>query len=117
MQKKAERRTSVRLPFSPRAYCELRDDGREFCGTIRDISLDSIFVIADNNDGVSGSCDIQIVIEGNHSELEINNLSGMIVRNDEEGVAIRLDNKLEWFAIVPLYFHKTKGELADQNVK
>lgn len=108
MQKTAERRNAVRLPFSPRAYCEMRDDGREFCGTIRDISMQSIFVIADNGNDMSGSCDIQIVIEGNHSELEINNLTGTIVRNDDDGVAIRLDNKLEWFAIVPLYFHKTK---------
>jgi len=108
MQKSAERRTAARLPFSPRAYCELKEDGREFCGTIRDISMSSIYITVDSDNDISGSCDIQIVVEGNHSELEINNLTGTIVRNDDDGVAIRLDNKLEWFAIVPLYFHKTK---------
>ncbi len=93
--------------FTPRAYGELKKSGREFCGTIRDISMRSLYIKMDNNIDVSGNCDIQIVIEGNHSELEINNLSGKIVRADTDGVAIQLDKRLEWFAIVPLYFRKT----------
>lgn len=106
MQETEERRTSVRIPFYPRAYCELKENGREFCGTIRDISMLSLFITLDNDMDVSGDCDIQIVLEGSHSELEINNLSGKIVRADDDGVAIRLDKRLEWFAIVPLYFRK-----------
>lgn len=106
MQKTEERRTSARIPFYPRAYCELKENGREFCGTIRDISMLSLFITLDNEMDVSGNCDIQIVLEGSHSELEINNLSGKIVRADDDGVAIRLDKRLEWFAIVPLYFRK-----------
>ena len=106
MKKTEERRTSTRMPFSPRAYCELKGNGKEFCGTIRDISMLSLFITLDNDMDVSGDCDIQIVLEGKHSELEINNLSGTIVRADDGGVAIRLDNRLEWFSIVPLYFRK-----------
>lgn len=99
--------------FTPRAYGELKENGREFCGTIRDISMRSLFITMDNIHGVSGSCDIQIVIEGAHSELEINNLSGKIVRTDDDGVAIQLDKRLEWFAIVPLYFRKTVKQETD----
>ena len=95
--------------FTPRAYGELKESGREFCGTIRDISMRSLFIKTDNSIDIAGSCDIQIVIEGNHSELEINNLSGKIVRTDADGVAVQLDKRLEWFAIVPLYFRKTAG--------
>ena len=107
MKKKEERRTSARISFYPRAYCELKENGKEFYGTIRDISMFSLFMTLDNEMDVSGECDIQIVLEGNHSELEINNLSGRIVRVDDDGVAIRLDKRLEWFAIVPLYFRKS----------
>jgi hypothetical protein len=101
-----ERRSSTRMLFTPRAYGELTENGREFCGTIRDISMRSLFIKLDNNSELSGPCDIQIVIEGNHSELEINNLRGKIVRTDADGIAIQLDKRLEWFAIVPLYFRK-----------
>lgn len=106
MQKIDDRRDSVRMPFSPRAYCELKDGGKEFCGTIRDISMLSLFIMFEGDNDLSGNCDIQIVLEGQHSELEINNLSGKIVRVDNDGVAIRLDERLEWFAVVPLYFRK-----------
>lgn len=106
MQKLDEKRDAVRMPFSPRAYCELKDSGKEFCGTIRDISMLGLFIMLEGDNDLSGSCDIQIVLEGQHSELEINNLSGKIIRVDGDGVAIRLDERLEWFAIVPLYFRK-----------
>ena len=101
-----ERRSATRLLFNPRVYCELREDGREFCGTIRDISMHGLFLTTDNEISATGPCDVQIVLEGNHSELEINNLAGTIVRNDEQGIAICFDNKLEWFSIVPIYFKK-----------
>ena len=106
MQNSEERRSSARLPFTPRAYCELKENGREFCGTIRDISMRSLYLSVDNQFEPSGDCDIQIVLEGSHSELEINNLTGKIVRTDQNGVAIRFDKQLEWFAIVPVYFQK-----------
>ena len=115
MKIKEERRSAARMVFTPRAYGELKENGREFCGTIRDISMRSLFVIMDNNTGLAGSCDIQIVIEGSHSELEINNLSGKIVRSDAEGVAIKLDKRLEWFAIVPLYFRKLQNRKLPQS--
>ena len=94
------------MPFTPRAYCELKEDGREFCGTIRDISMKSIYISVESAHEMDGTCDIQIVLEGSHSELEINNLTGEIIRTDDDGVAIRFDKQLEWFAIVPVYFKK-----------
>lgn len=111
MQHTNERRKSTRMLFSPRAYCEIKESGKEFCGTIRDISILSIFVEQDvYPEDVSGDCDIQIVLEGQHSELEICSLRGRITRVDDTGVAIRFNERLEWFAIIPLCLRKIANE-------
>lgn len=101
-----DRRKLIRLPFTPRAYCQLKDGGREFAGVIRDISLLSLYMELRDSEDLTGECDIQIVLEGKHSEMEINNLSGYIIRSDEEGLAIRFDEPFEWIAVVPTLFKK-----------
>ena len=99
-----DRRKLIRLPFTPRAYCQLKDGGREFAGVIRDISLLSLYMELRDSEDLTGECDIQIVLEGKHSEMEINNLSGYIIRSDKEGLAIRFDEPFEWIAVVPTLF-------------
>lgn len=105
MARERDKRELLRLPFTPRAYCQLKETGREFTGTIRDISLLSLFLELEDDSDISGECDIQIVIEGEHSEMEINNLSGYVIRSAEDGLAIRFEQPFEWFAIVPLLFN------------
>ena len=101
-----DRRKLIRLPFTPRAYCQLQDGGREFAGLIRDISLLSLYMEFENSGDLTGECDIQIVLEGEHSEMEINNISGYIIRSDPKGLAIRFDEPFEWIAVVPALFKK-----------
>ena len=101
-----EKRKLIRLPFTPRAYCQLQDGGREFAGVIRDVSLLSLYMELEGSEDLTGECDIQIVLEGKHSEMEINNLSGYIIRSDDKGLAIRFDEPFEWIAVVPALFKK-----------
>jgi hypothetical protein len=101
-----DRRKLIRLPFTPRAYCQLQDGGREFTGVIKDISLLSLYMEIGDAEELTGECDIQIVLEGRHSEMEINNLSGYIIRSDKKGLAIRFDEPFEWIAVVPALFKK-----------
>lgn len=101
-----DKRTLTRLPFTPQAFVQLQDDGREFAGFIRDISLLSLYMEVDNAKQLSGECDIQIVLEGEYSEMEINNLKGYIIRSDPNGLAIRFDEPFEWIAVVPALFRK-----------
>ncbi len=101
-----EKRKLIRLPFTPRAYCQLQDGGREFAGVIRDVSLLSLYMELEGAEDLTGECDIQIVLEGRHSEMEINNLSGYIIRSDDKGLAIRFDEPFEWIAVVPALFKK-----------
>jgi len=106
MARTADKRKLVRLPFTPRAYCQLKDGGKEFAGVIRDISLLSIYMELEGAEDLTGECDIQILLEGEHSEMEINNVSGYIIRSDNRGLAIRFDEPFEWLAIVPALFKK-----------
>ncbi len=101
-----EKRKLIRLPFTPRAYCQLQDGGKEFAGVIRDVSLLSLYMELEGAEDLTGECDIQIVLEGRHSEMEINNLSGYIIRSDDKGLAIRFDEPFEWIAVVPALFKK-----------
>lgn len=105
MTDSSENREMIRLPFTPRAYCQLKESGKEFTGTIRDISVLSLFLELETEDDLSGECDIQIVLEGEHSEMEINNLSGYVIRSDKDGLAIRFEQPFEWFATVPTLFN------------
>ncbi len=106
MTKTDDMRKLVRLPFTPRAYCQLQDGGQEFAGVIRDISLLSLYMELEGSENLTGECDIQIVLEGEHSEMEINALSGYIIRSDKKGLAIRFDKPFEWLAVVPTLFRK-----------
>lgn len=106
MDKSVNRRTSLRLPFAARVIC--RVDGREqpCYGTLRDISITSLFVEFGDFPSSGQNCMLDIVLEGNHSHLRLGGIAGRVVRIDDEGVAIAFKERLEWFGLVPLYFHK-----------
>ena len=106
----ANNRKLSRLPFTPQAFVQLQDDGTEFAGFIRDISLLSLYMEVDGAEELTGECDIQIVLEGEHSEMEINNVRGYIIRSDPKGLAIRFDEPFEWIAVVPALFRKYSNQ-------
>jgi hypothetical protein len=110
MDKLDERRVSVRMPFVTEGSCTVHDMNRKYCGTIRDISITGLFMEMNDGPEVGRKCNIEIVFKGEHSRLVIEDLGGIISRNDEDGIAIRFDERLEWFVLIPLYFHKIHGQ-------
>lgn len=108
MDQPVERRVSFRLPFVSKVICFVNETETNFFGTLRDMSISSLFMETDNYPDIGDTCNIDIVFEGESSRLKIENVKGSIVRSDEDGVAIRFDDRLEWFALVPLYFHKLR---------
>ena len=105
-----ERRISVRMPFVTEGFCIVHDMNRKYRGTLRDISITGLFMEMDNGPEVGRKCEIEIVFKGKHSRLLIEDLGGMVSRNDEDGIAVRFDERLEWFVLIPLYFHKIQGQ-------
>ena len=111
MTRQPERRESFRMDFHPEAICRLKENGNSYTGTIRDISMVSMFMEVEDCPDVSGECDTRIILNSRHSRLVIDNLAGSIIRSDDLGIAIKFEERLEWFNVVPLYYKKiTEGE-------
>lgn len=83
---------------------------KKHCGTLRDISITGVFMEMNDCPKVGHQCDIDIIFEGNHSRLLIQGVGGSIIRSDEDGVAVHFDERLEWFILIPLYFHKMREQ-------
>ena len=108
MSQPAERRESFRMPFATEVICYVGELDKKYKGTLRDLSITSLFMEADDCPDVGYKCNIDIILEGTNSRLEIKGVNGSVVRNDGDGVAISFDERLEWFALVPLYFQKLR---------
>lgn len=106
MTRQPERRESFRMGFHPEAICQLKENGVSYKGTIRDISMVSMFMEVEDCPEVSGECETQIILNSQHSRLVIDNLVGNIIRSDDLGIAIQFAERLEWFNVVPLYYKK-----------
>ena len=114
MDQSDERRNSFRLPFMSKVVCHVDMIDKNYRGTLRDLSTTGFFMETDDCPQVYYKCNIEIILEGEHSRLVIDNLSGSIIRNDDGGVGVRFDERLEWFSLVPFYFNKLREDLTDQ---
>lgn len=106
MDKPDERRVSVRMTFVSKGFCHVHEIDKKYCGMVRDISISGLFLEMNDRPDVGHKCDIDIIFEGKYSRLVIEKVGGTIMRRDEDGVAVRFDERLEWFVLIPLYFHK-----------
>ena len=104
MSQPVERRGSFRLPFISSATCHVELIDKKYNGKLRDLSENGIFMETDDYLDVGNQCDIEIFLEGEDNNLNINNISGRILRRDKNGVAICFDERLKWFSLVRLYF-------------
>jgi len=106
MSKPGNRRISKRIAFTSKAICKEIVTGKQYCGTLHDISISGMFIEMAECPTISSRCAINIIFEGDHSRLMIENVSGEIVRSNQGGVAICFDKRLEWFVLIPLFYHK-----------
>jgi len=101
-----QRRKSFRMPFVSEAVCFMHDSDIIIKGIIRDISISALYVTTDDFHDVTGGCNLQLIMEGTHSRIDVTNLSGKVVRSDQNGLAIAFDHPLEWVALVAIYGSK-----------
>jgi len=105
MKSGLERRSAFRMDVVSRAVCRLSSGDEEIRGSIRDISIAGLFMETDAKPSVSVTYDVEIILTGKTSSMVIKNMSGRVVRTDDNGLAIQFDERFEWFAMVPIYFH------------
>lgn len=107
--KPGERRAAVRMPFVSKALCHVQEIDRGYSGMLRDISINGLFMEMDDRPDAGCRCEITIFFEGDHSRLLIENVRGEVIRRENDGVAIRFDERFEWLILIPLYFYKISG--------
>jgi len=106
--KSKEKRTSFRMPFNAEVSCCIEPNNEMYTGKMHDISSDGFFMATDNCPNIGSKCDIKIIIEGANSRLIIDKLSGEVIRKNDDGVSVHFDEKLEWLALVPIYFQRIR---------
>lgn len=105
MDHSKERRASFRMDVVSKVICRLTFEDKTISGPIKDISIAGLYVVTDERPEPGTRFDVEIVMSGRHSQMVIGSMTGAVVRTDENGLAITFDQRFEWFAMVPLYFH------------
>ena len=101
---KEERRESFRLVDVSKATCSLIDGSDRIQGTLKNLSRSGFFLETERLPEVSKSYDIEIILQGSHSRLAVDNLSGTVTRADGEGVAVEFSKSFEWLVLAPIFF-------------
>ena len=73
-------------------------------GTLKNLSRSGFFIETDRLPEVSKSYDVEIVLQGSHSRMAVDNLSGTVTRADSEGVAVEFSESFEWLVLAPIFF-------------
>lgn len=104
MDQSTERRNASRVRVATSILCDLKLSDRQHEGMLRDMSLTGIYMELAEELQVDEKCEVDIILQGENSRLKIEGLQGRIARCDSEGVALRFDARMEWFAMVSIYF-------------
>lgn len=93
------------MDVASRTICYLTSGGVTISGPVRDISVDGLYVVTPEKPEIGSGYNIEIVIVGRNSQVILGSMTGKVARLGDTGLAINFDEKFEWFAMVPLYFH------------
>ena len=100
-----ERRESFRLVDLSKAGCILIDGNHRIEGTIKNLSRSGFLMEAEDRlPEVSKSYAIEIVLQGSHSRMLVDNLAGTVTRADGEGTAVEFSKSFEWLVLAPIFF-------------
>ena len=115
MPTQTERRETLRLPFTTESICRIQTESRKegqgsaaYGGAVRDLSIEGMFILSAQKPAVNRSCTVSFTLKGDNSTLEIRDISGTVSRRDQDGFVVEFTHRLEWFALVPIYFSRLK---------
>ena len=101
-----ERRHSYRMANVSKASCTLFDGTNRFQGPLKNLSRTGLLVETGGQPPVSKQYGIEIVLEGGHSRLVVDNLKGVVTRQEEDGVAVEFSEAFEWLVLVPIFYQE-----------
>ncbi len=106
MEKGVERRKSFRMPFN--AEVNFYTNGENFRGVIQNLSCTGFFMKTGVQPPEAIESEIEIVMSGKHSRLKIDHLKGRVIRSEASGVGVEFAGRLEWVALIPIYYNKVQ---------
>lgn len=104
-----DRRESYRMKDVSRAVCYLINETKRYQGTLRNLSVDGFFLETDEKPEVAQKFGIEIVLEGKYSRLIVDNVFGIVTRNEPDGAAVEFTEKFEWLALAPIFYQENKS--------
>lgn len=101
-----DRRDSYRMADVSKAVCYLSNETNRFQGTLRNLSIAGFFLETEEKPDVSQKYGVEIVLEGKHSRLVVDNLFGVVMRSEGDGVAVEFTEKFEWLILAPIFYQE-----------
>lgn len=100
-----ERRVCSRTIFLTDVFLRVKDGDGVIEAALLDISISGMYVRVDSALPVRTVCTMAIKVSGKHSCLVLEEISGEMVRQDKQGIAIRFTSPMEWFILFKIYTH------------
>jgi hypothetical protein len=105
-----EKRECTRIPFLTDVVVKTSLADSEIMAELLNISISGMLLKIDHDLPVGTSCTLEIRVAGNHSRLVLEDISGEVVRRDENGLAIHFTSRMEWFVLFTVYTHYCRQE-------
>lgn len=99
-----ERRESYRINNVSKATCTLAGNDGPIQGTVKSMSRKGFFLETDEKFEILKTYPMEIVLQGVHSRLVVDNIEGTITRQDHDGVAVDFTKPFEWLVLAPIFF-------------
>ncbi len=104
---KDEKRATARLTLASKVSI-LDDKHNKIQGILQDLSATGVSIKTDTRLDTGSSCNLSITIEGNNSNLMIDELSAKVIRFNDNVVALEFKDKMEWLTLFYVYKNKFK---------
>lgn len=106
-----ERRQCTRTTFLTTVLVNTGLEDLEVEADLQNISISGMYIELEQPVPLETVCSLQIIIEGKHSRLILDDIKGEVVRQEEGGVAIRFTSNMEWFVLFKIYTQYAKDSL------
>lgn len=92
-----------RTEFNAQVEVQTKDKSQTLRGEMTDVSMFGMFVKVDGTLPIQSLCDLRIFISARNSSLALENIEGVVVRQEDHGVGIRFTSNMEWYALFNVY--------------
>lgn len=101
-----DERNYYRVHFPAKASCFFDNEKKAILGTVKNLCIDGCFIETLHPSMDLEGCKINLSLAGNHSNLEINNIAAKVLRQEENGIAVKFEHHFEWIAFAPILERK-----------